>query len=220
MKASEQKNTNKAPTYAPRQRLWMQIREHAANFTLVEVAHNAEMKEGSARSYVRGLELAGFIEKSYEETIPNKRVKRVHYKLIKDIGFWGPSVDKQGNIVDPARINNAMWNTLRIHQSAFNAEQLAALSSTGDEQISVNTANEYLRALYAAGYLALVEMAQNVAGKKAKYRLFAHMNTGPLSPQIQRCKQVFDANTGEVVFREQPELEEELKHGTTLESAS
>lgn len=213
-----EQQATESKVYAPRQRLWMQICSHRDDFTLVEVAHLAEMKEGSARSYVRGLELAGYIAKTYEEDIPNKRVKRVHYKLVKDTGFWGPSVDKEGNEVHPARINNAMWNTLRIHKTAMNAETLAALSDCdGELKISVGTANEYLRALYSAGYLALVQMAQNTAGKKAKYRLFDHMNTGPLSPQIQRAKQVFDPNKGQVVYRDQPELEEERLHGTKLE---
>ena len=61
-----------------------------------------------------------------------------------------------------------------------------------------------------------MKAAENITGKKAKYQLIEAMNTGPIPPQIQRAKQVFDPNTNQVMYSERPELEEELKHGTLL----
>lgn len=203
-------------SFSPRQRVWIEIRKAKAGFSLVDIAFKAHMKESSARSYFSGLEKAGYIALDFEEAVPGKRVKRKHYKLSKDCGFTAPCVDSDGNETHPAQINKAMWNTLRILKMAVNADELAKLSSNDELKIQVTTANTYLQMLYNAGYLALTQMAQNKVGKKAKYKLFEHMNTGPNPPQIQRSKQVFDPNTGTVMFREQPELEEELTHGTLL----
>lgn len=205
-----------ALNFTPRQRVWIEIRKAQSGFSLVDIAFKAHMKEGSARSYFSGLEKAGYICLDFEEDIPGKRVKRKYYKLVKDCGFTAPSLDSDGNETHPARINKAMWNTLRILKRPVNADELAKLSSNDKVQVQASTANVYLQLLYSAGYLALAQMAQNKIGKKAKYQLFDHKNTGPNPPQIQRSKQVFDPNLGTVVFREQPELEEELKHGTLL----
>lgn len=206
--------------FTPRQRVWNEIRKARTGFSLVEIAFAADMKEGSARDYFKGLENAGYIALDYEEQIPGKRVKRKYYKLIKDCGFTAPNVDRNGVETHPAQGQQAMWNTLRIGYPVVNADELAKISSNDEIQINVATANVYLQLLYSAGYLALVQMSQNKSGKKAKYQLFDHMNTGPIPPQIQRSKQVYDPNRGEVMFREQPELEEELKHGTLLHGAA
>lgn len=204
------------PKQNPRQRVWLAIRKFKDDFTLVQVAEEGSMKEGSVRTYLQGLKKAGFIEVAFEEKVDGKGVKRIHYKLVRDVGYNAPTVDRDGGETKPAQVNKAMWNTLRITKKAVNAEELAALSSNDEVLISVLTANVYLQLLNAAGYLSVVEKSQNIAGKKAKYRLMEHMNTGPIPPQIQRAKQVFDPNTNQVMFSERPELEEELKHGTIL----
>ncbi|OTG87673.1 hypothetical protein B9T31_04030 [Acinetobacter sp. ANC 4558] len=208
---------NKAiPTLNPRQRVWIAIRKFKNDFTLTQVSEEGSMKEGSARTYLMGLKKAGFIEVIYEQQVEGKGVKRNHYKLIRDVGYTAPTIDRDGVETKPAQVNKAMWNTLRILKKAINAEELAALSSNDEVSISIATANIYLQLLNSAGYLTVVEKHQNIAGKKTKYRLIEHMNTGPIPPQIQRAKQVFDPNTNQVMFSERPELEEELKHGTLL----
>ena len=204
------------PTQSPRQRVWLAIRKFKDDFTLLQVAQEGAMKEGSARTYLKGLEKAGYIKAAYEQQVEGKGVKRIHYKLMRDVGYTAPTIDRDGVETKPAQINKAMWNTLRILKKAINAEELAALSSNDEVSISVATANVYLQLLNSAGYLAVIEKHQNIAGKKTKYRLIEHMNTGPIPPQIQRAKQVFDPNTNTVMYSERPELEEEIKHGTIL----
>ncbi|MEW6490806.1 MAG: hypothetical protein AB1578_23205, partial [Thermodesulfobacteriota bacterium] len=54
-------------------------------------------------------------------------------------------------------------------------------------------AEHYCRYLAKAGYLARV-------GHR-RYRHLPRRRTGPLPPQIQRVRQVFDPNTGEVVWK-------------------
>lgn len=208
---------NKAmPQQTPRQRVWLAIRKFKNDFTLLQVAEEGAMKESSARDFITGLQKAGYIQVAYEQPIVGKRVKRLHYKLVRDIGYNAPSVDREGFETKPAQANKAMWNTLRILKRAINAEELAALSSNDELNISITTANTYLQLLHSAGYLFIAQKHQNMTGKKAKYQLLERMNTGPIPPQIQRAKQVFDPNTNQLMYSERPELEEEIKHGTLL----
>ncbi|OTG68282.1 hypothetical protein B9T25_06265 [Acinetobacter sp. ANC 4470] len=204
------------PHQKPRQRVWLAIRKWKDDFTLIQVAEEGSMKEDSTRDYLTGLLNAGYIEVAYEEPIMGKRVKRIHYKLVRDVGYNAPAVKRDGTETTPACINKAMWNTLRILKRAINADELASLSSNDLFNVSVHTANTYLQILNEAGYLKLVQPAINMTGKKAKYQLLECMNTGPDSPQIQRAKQVFDPNTNQLMYSERPELEEEIKHGTLL----
>ena len=208
---------NKAvPQQSPRQRVWLAISKFKNDFTLLQVAEEGAMKETSTRDFITGLQRAGYIEVAYEQAISGKRVKRLHYRLIRDVGYNAPTVDRDGNETKPAQANKAMWNTLRILKRAINAEELAALSSNDELQIAVHTANSYLQLLHSAGYLRVTQKYQNITGKKSKYQLYEHMNTGPIPPQIQRAKQVFDPNTNKLMFSERPELEDEMKHGTLL----
>lgn len=206
------------PYQKPRQRVWAAIRKHRDEFTIQQVADIGQMKYDSARDFITGLKNAGFIEETRRERVQgySKSIQTVFFMLIKDNGYTAPAVDRKGNILNSLpNGNKAMWNTLRITRQAVNAHELAALSSTDSFSISAETADSYLRLLHHAGYLKVVKEAHH-AVSKAKYQLLPHMNTGPIPPQIQRAKQVFDPNTNQVMFSERPELEEEIKHGTLL----
>lgn len=200
---------SKTPYESPRQRVWNAIRKHREEFTIVQVAELGAATYESTRDFISKLNKAGFVE--------CKRVfnKEKSFQLVQDCGYAYPSFNKKGEQVTESTGNKAMWNTLRITSIAINAYALAALSSTEDQAIAVETANNYLIALHKAGYLKIVKPAK-VTGGKAKYILLPAMNTGPKPPQIQRAKHVFDPNTNEVMFAERPELDEELKHGTLL----
>lgn len=206
------------PYQSPRQRVWIAIRKNREEFTIRQVADLGQMKYDSARDFITGLKNAGIIAEIRREKLPNmsKKIDLIYFQLVEDYGYNAPSVDRKGNLLGKkATINKAMWNTLRITKQAVNAIELAALSSTDDQIVSVETADSYLRFLNHAGYLKIAREAHH-AVRKAKYQLLPHMNTGPNPPQIQRAKQVFDPNTNQVMFSERPELEEELKHGTLL----
>ena len=210
------KKTAIQPIQTPRQRVWLAIRKFSTDFTLLQVAEEGLMKTSSARDFVRGLQNAGYIDIAYEKQVIGRRVKVIHYKLVRDVGYTAPTVSRDGTETNPAQANKAMWNTFRILKRPINAEELVNLSCNDQLTISIFTANTYLQLLHDAGYLRLMKAAENITGKKAKYQLIEAMNTGPIPPQIQRAKQVFDPNTNQVMYSERPELEEELKHGTLL----
>ena len=206
------------PYQSPRQRVWTAIRKHREEFTIKQVAELGQMKYDSTRDFITGLKKAGIIAEVRREKLPNmsKKIELIYFKLVEDYGYNTPSVDRQGNILGKsATVNKAMWNTLRITKQPVNATELAAISSTDEQQVSIETADSYLRFLHHAGYLKIARAAHH-AVRKAKYQLLPGMDTGPIPPQIQRAKQVFDPNTNTVMYSERPELEEEMKHGTLL----
>lgn len=206
------------PYQSPRQRVWTAIRKHREEFTIKQVAELGQMKYDSTRDFITGLRKAGIIAEVRREQVPNmsKKIEMIYFKLVEDYGYNAPSVDRQGNILGKtATVNKAMWNTLRITKQPVNATELAAISSTDVQQVSIETADSYLRFLHHAGYLRIAREAHH-AVRKAKYQLLPGMDTGPIPPQIQRAKQVFDPNTNTVMYSERPELEEEIKHGTLL----
>ena len=206
------------PIQTPRQRVWTAIRKHRDEFTIQQVADIGQMKYDSTRDFITGLKKAGIIGEVRREKLPNmsQRIELIYFKLIEDYGYNAPSVDRKGNLLGKtATVNKAMWNTLRITKQPVNANELAAISSTDEQNVSIETADSYLRFLHHAGYLKIARAAHH-AVRKAKYQLLPSMDTGPNPPQIQRAKQVFDPNTNQVMYSERPELEEELKHGTLL----
>ncbi|MBK0062414.1 MULTISPECIES: hypothetical protein [unclassified Acinetobacter] len=200
---------SKTPYESPRQRVWNAIRNNRNEFTIIQVAEIGAATYESTRDFVSKLTKAGFVQ------CTNVQNKEKTFELIKDCGYAYPSFNKDGQVVSDITGNKAMWNTLRITKMAVNAYELAKISSTDDQVISLETANNYLMTLYKAGYLKKVKAAK-VTGGKAKYILLPDMNTGPKPPQIQRTKHVFDPNINTVMFAERPELDEEIKHGTLL----
>lgn len=119
------KDMPKAP---PRQRAWIAIREHKDEFTVEKIAAIAEMKIDATRDFLTGLNKANFIEITRREAKPlsvGGNTKVVYYKLINDVGYHAPSVNRKGQIAEPRGVNRAMWNTLRICKAAVTPTALA-----------------------------------------------------------------------------------------------
>lgn len=198
----------------PRQRVWEAVREYRNDFTLLLVAGKGRMKIDACRDFLKSLRLAGFIEETHRVHAGFQRgnTAQVHYRLVKDCGVHAPSVDKRGNLIEVRAVNEAMWISLRINPQ-LNARTLSAAASTDVCPVSEETANSFLQSLNRAGYLDVVRTSS--PGIQAVYRLKPSMNTGPLPPQIQRTKRVWDANLNREMFLERPELAEEEREGMT-----
>lgn len=203
--------TVKIDARAPRQRMWDSIRANRNDFTLELVSFGAGIKLDSARDYLRGLERAGFCEKTHEVSAfkselsiliePQVMQPIYHYRLINDVGNEAPRVNRMGKmVVDAATKNEAMWRALRMCGSV-SARTLAAYASTDEMSVAAETANTYLKFLHRAGYLVVVQAAKTGVSQ-AVYRLLPDKNTGPKPPQIQRTKRVYDANLGAVMYAE------------------
>jgi hypothetical protein len=96
----------------------------------------------------------------------------------------------------------------------FNTTELAAHAEAAGVVVTKETAKSYIGALYGAGYLLRVAEAYSRGiGKgnvQARYRLAPGKYTGPRPPMVQRTKQVYDPNLGEVVWKEESKNDDDL----------
>lgn len=197
---------------SPRQRIWAQIRKHSQGFTQEKLSELSKTNKSVVQDYVKVLVKAGFIVVTDTENV-GRICRRNTYKLIRDYGIEAPQINRKGELVERATVNEAMWGTLRrvLKGKEFNRKELAIFASTEAQKISQETANTYIYYLVAAGYLTCV--AEAVRGKKhalAKYVFKANMDTGPRAPMIQRTKQVYDPNKNKVMFVEQTGDQDEV----------
>lgn len=188
-----------------RQVIWDTIRE-LGTFTVSEIEDRTRIKEATIKTYLRGLTNAGYLVRCDQERPANQtRYQPAVWKLIKDIGVDAPRVTKAGGDVGQGMGRENMWRTMRMHRS-FTWRDLAVLASTEDHLVSEEEAKHYTRYLRRAGYL--MELQKGGPGKLAVYRLLPSRYTGPRPPMIQRVRQVFDPNLGEVVWSQNQEGDE------------
>lgn len=168
-----------------RQVIWEAIRAQGdAEFTIPEIFGGTWISAATIRSYLRSLFAAGIIERT---SISSNIVK---WKLVRDDGFYAPRVNRKGEPVTQGLGVEQMWRAMRIMKE-FTSGELALHATTEDVAVTVQTAKNYAGMLLACGYLVCVQKGN--ATRQATYRLTR--NTGPLAPQIQRVKQVFDPNS-------------------------
>jgi len=155
--------------------------------------------KGRVRDYITGLVAAGYLK---AWATPGKATE---YELVRDCGIEAPRVRKDGTEVTQGRGREQMWRTIKIIGD-FTARDLAQAASTPEFPVAENTAKDYCTMLAGAEYLAAVRPGS--PGVPARYRLVQRRWTGPRAPMIQRLKQLYDPNTGEVVYRRNPQTEE------------
>lgn len=181
-----------------RQVIWETLRAlHADGQTFTTRDVWAVMVEAMPRSrvddYLRSLVAAGYLQC---QNPSRPQFEAARYALVRDVGVEAPRVRRDGSEPGtPGR--EQMWRTLRIIGDCSAAE-LADAASTPDSPIAKTTAREYCQFLRAAGYLQVTRPSK--PGTPERFRLVASRWSGPMAPMIQRTKQLFDPNTGEVVY--------------------
>ncbi len=181
---------------SPRQQIWEKVRELKA-FDLDDLvgALPGTIHRDSTRAYVKALLAGGFLS----ETLPWGEQK-IQYSLVKDNGVEAPRLRKDGSEVTQGREQENLWRTLRTVKHPVNYMELAALASTEAHPVAPAFARDYLNNLCKAGYV-------NKIGNQ--YHLLPAKNTGPRPPMIQRIKQVYDPNLGQVVWSDRKEVDDE-----------
>ncbi len=187
-----------------RQSMWEVIRWlHKAGepITVPEVWARAThlAPKGRVRDYFKGLEAAGYLRR-----VEGEPRTVVYYELARDIGVDAPRVRADGTEVTQGRGREQMWRTVKIIGD-FTCRQLAQAASTPDHHVAESTAQDYCLMLTGAGYLTVTR--RGGPGKPARYRLAPGRWTGPRAPMVQRLKQLYDPNTGEVVYQRNPQTE-------------
>ena len=87
-----------------------------------------------------------------------------------------------------------MWQAMRI-LSDFSLQDLLVQAKAADTHIAESEALHYCRKLCQVGYL--MQVAQS---RPKRWYFINSRYSGPSAPQIQRSKQVFDANLNKVVW--------------------
>lgn len=155
--------------------------------------------KGRVRDYMTGLTAAGYLA-----VIEDQPGKPTLYELAKDCGMEAPRVRKDGTEVTQGRGREQMWRTIKII-GEFTSSDLARAASTPGFPVAEVHAKDYCIMLASAGYLMTTR--EGIPGTPARYRLVPSRWTGPRAPMIQRLKQLYDPNTGEVVYRRHPQTE-------------
>ncbi|VAW96553.1 hypothetical protein MNBD_GAMMA20-2015 [hydrothermal vent metagenome] len=190
-----------------RDAIWAVIRD-LHEFSVSEIEDKTRISHGSIKTYILGLTKAGYLKRTehhHRAKVDNRFVAN-RWQLIKDIGVDAPRITRDGKRITQGLSRENMWHAMRILRD-FSSKDLAAQASTDDVIIKHADAKNYIKYLHKAGYLIIVIPAK--LGTQTRYRMPASRYTGPRPPMIQRTKQVFDPNTGKVVW---PKQRDETKH--------
>lgn len=171
-----------------RDAIWSTIRAQRT-FTYRSLQEATDIPNKTIRDYVQGLIAAGIVARKGEND-----VGAVTFDLVKDKGVHAPRVRKDGSEVEQGRATESMWNAMRLLKQ-FTPRDLAIHASTDDAPVSEVHAKDYCQHLAKAKYLRIAVPSKP---GPAVYQFVRF--TGPKAPMIQRVKQVFDPNTGEVVW--------------------
>lgn len=176
-----------------RDELWSAIRR-LKEFTFAQVRLETNCSFSTVKEYLAGLTAAGYLELHPEKL----------YTLERDIGVNAPHVRKDGSECVQGKGREQIWTVLPILKE-FSIREVRVHASTELVPLSHGTVKEYLRFLYKSGYLVVARESRpghkHGTGQQRRYRFVQSKYTGPKPPMIQKSKQVFDANTGQVVWK-------------------
>ena len=191
-----------------RQGVWQAVRK-LQSFTVDQIVDECGGDRETVRTYIDSLRRGGYLAKvdtvaPQRTSISNSNVgqKRANlFELVRDIGFEAPRVKRDGSPSVQGAAREQMWRTMKL-LDVFSPRELALAASTDDQAVSEVDALDYARYLQKGGYLFVVTAGS--PGKQVRYRFVRSRNSGPLPPQVQRLKSVWDPNTRVVVWQEEP----------------
>ena len=180
-----------------REVIWAAIRRLKV-FCLLDLEHETRIRTSTIKTYLTGLTAAGYIAR-----IPDPRegvdprFQRAYWTVPDDAEREAPRVRRDGSPVVQGRVREHLWRTMKI-LGVFTYRDLIVNATTEECTVRLEDARSYCRMLCAAGYIERI--ARGRFRDTTRYRFLR--DTGPRPPQVQRVKQVWDANLGEVVWRQ------------------
>jgi predicted transcriptional regulator len=179
-----------------RQAIWEAVRRHPdASFTVncIRGWLKGSTRRDKIRTYLNALVNGGFLvlEKS-----PSGRQNR--YRLIRDTGVEAPRVRANGQRVRQGETQQRIWKSLKILKGWNSLNAIVAQITTDHRRVPTSTVKSYLKHLEKAGYILI-----KGKGTQAEYCLIPARYSGPRAPMVQRTKQIYDPNTGEVAWRQE-----------------
>lgn len=175
------------------QGFWEVIRD-LKTFTVKDIDQRCGGARQTVRDFVKRLERAGYVEA--EDT--DAATGAIRYRLLIDQPD-APQLRRDGSPARQRLGQEQMWRVMRMSGTGgFTAADLALTASTEEHPVPLTAAQSYLKALKRAGYLMVVQPGKPGhrpgTGSLTVYRLIPSMKTGPLAPQVQRIKAVWDPN--------------------------
>ncbi|WP_295607564.1 hypothetical protein [uncultured Lamprocystis sp.] len=170
-----------------RPRVWAAVRALAKAGSVITVPAIVGEMHGfhdtcGIRRYLRALTAAGIL--ATQET-PGRGGA---WSLVHDCGAMAPRVRADGSAVLLGSGRASMWWLMRVMHGPFTARELAIHASSTVHHVPDREAENYAGNLTRAGFLHRL--------KPGQWRLVQSRWNGPLPPQIQAGKRVFDPNTG------------------------
>lgn len=184
-----------------RDAIWAEIRQ-ARRFTVRDLEVDARIGHKTVTNYVGGLVAAGYLRCVAQRTRGALgHYTQAVYELARDVGVEAPRVRKNGEPVLQGAARDQMWRTMRMLRE-FTSMDLAITASTEAVTVKPLDSRDYVKHLYRAGYLTLMQPAKpgHRGSTQARYKL--RRNTGPRAPMVQATKQVYDPNLRQVVWRQ------------------
>jgi hypothetical protein len=182
-----------------RQVIWQSVRS-LRRFTVRELARAVDQDPGTVFTYVKSLELAGYLVKVGAVKARNDKLAAV-YELVKDTGVEAPQLLKDGRPSTRGCSTEQMWRTMKM-LGEFSGRELAVAASTEDHPVEHTHANNYIRWLHKAGYLKLV--LEGNRNRDGRHRFIAARNSGPMAPMLLKMNTIYDRNLDQIVWHEDP----------------
>ncbi len=176
----------RVPGLDSRDALWAAIRTRET-FTIPAIREVTRLGYDTVREYILGLEAAGYVARAGGGGSVGQAVLYLALRLPHE----APRVRSDGTPVTQGQGREQLWRTIPILKE-FSPRELALASSIEEHTVSEAEAKHYCLYLHRAGYLARITTG--------RYRHLPSRRSGPLPPQIQRIRQVWDPNLGAVVW--------------------
>jgi hypothetical protein len=187
-----------------RTEIWQALRElESDQAELIRTKARAHWR--TANEYLTLLEKAGYVSVKNPDAPRREQV----ITLIRDVGIEAPRLRKDASEC-PTPATDRLWRAIKM-LNWFTAVDLAAAA-----EAELAHAKDYLKHLARAGYLAV----EGGPPKGARYRLNASRNTGPLPPQIQRTKTLYDPNLKQIVWADADAAADRFERGVCDDVAS
>jgi hypothetical protein len=189
-----------------RDRIWTAIRSFAREpFTLAQVIERAGVRPRTADSYLQQFRRAGYVAQAGRRERPKRRRgearhrwwREMRYVLVRDTGVETPRLRADGSPGTGGLRREQLWRAARILRE-FDARELCAAASTPQCQVAYRSARAFAHMLMRAGILAC--SSPGASGKHTRYRIVPAMVCGPRPPVWRRSGEVFDPNTGRVLW--------------------
>lgn len=184
---------NKLAGYQAVWAVMMRFHKEGQLFTVTDVDQQMNVDRATIRDHFYRYRRGGYIEQ--EGTRPQSgggASDQKVYRLLKPMRE-APRLRRDGTMVTQGLGTEYMWRSMKMLKK-FTVKELQLAATTANVQVTEQTAKDYVKHLFNAGYLKRV--------RRGVYVLPKSKNTGPKPPMIQKIKQVFDQNLGKVMWKE------------------